>query len=140
MKKSRLADQPGFTLLELMMAIIAFGILLSIVLIGVGRQKAFQRDTVRRAHMDQLTKALALYISNYEQYPEFRGCVSGDDDLTQELMDVKLLDPEARIYDPTGPTDLTQCYYYESRGSAYRLRYVLETDKIEPIGEHYIVP
>jgi len=130
----------GFTLMEMLLAILAFGTFMSLVLIGVARQQASRRDVARVATMDQLQKALAMYISDTQQYPVMKGCITGADPLMVEMRDKKYFDDKVVVKDPKNPNEIGGCYYYEGDGGTYSLRYILETDSVGTKGEHFIKP
>jgi type II secretory pathway pseudopilin PulG len=133
-------SEGGFKVIEMMLALMAFLLLLSIVLIGLAKQQAARRDVQRTASVSQLQKALALYSSTKDTYPVMKTCITGTDSLTKELVDKKFLDDKASFKDPRWPDDLTQCLFYIGTGSTYTLRYTLETDREQPKGEHTVGP
>ncbi len=133
-------NRSGFTVVEMLLAVMAFLLLTSIVMIGVAQQQAKRRDVMRSAAIVQLQKALALYSSDSQEYPSMKGCIDGHDLVTTELISRKLLDPEAKLYDPRSPDDLTSCFLYESGGSSYTIRYTMETDTVSSKGEHVASP
>jgi len=126
--------------MEMLLAILAFGMFISLVLIGVARQQAYRRDVSRTATMDQLQKALAMYVSDNQEYPVMKGCVTGADPLMTALRDRKYFDDKMVVKDPKDPNGISGCYYYEGDGSTYSLRYILETDSVGTKGEHFIKP
>ncbi len=130
----------GFTIIELMLVLMAFLLFLSLVLIGVARQQAVRRDVTRTAAVAQMQKALAMYFAEYQTYPVMKGCITGEDDLSKDLFNRKLIEVGARLSDPKYPNEATGCYYYESIGNDYSLRYILETDSVENQGAHVVVP
>lgn len=134
------SSQRGFTVIEMLLVLTAFCLFVSLVLIGVARQQAIRRDVTRTANVSQLRKALALYVSEYQTYPVTKGCITGNDELATELIGRKLIEPGAKLSDPRYPEEVLNCLYYDSDGSTYTLRYVLETDSIEPKGSHAAVP
>lgn len=127
-------------MIEMLLAVVAFLLFLSLVLIGVAKQQAVRRDVTRTAAAGQMQKALALYFSEYQTYPVMTGCITGQDALANELLSRKMIEAGAKLSDPRYPDDPGNCYYYESSGSDYSLRYVLETDSIEARGAHTVVP
>jgi len=133
-------SKAGFTVIEMLLVVVAFLMFLSLVLIGVARQQAIRRDVTRTANAGQMRKALALYFAEYQTYPVMKGCITGEDDLAKELLSKKLIEAGARLSDPKYPNDPIGCYYYESGGADYSLRYVLETNQVEDLGPHTIVP
>jgi type II secretory pathway pseudopilin PulG len=126
--------------MELLLTVAVFGLFISLVLIGVAGRQAARRDVTRVANMDQLQKALAMYVSDAQEYPEMKGCVTGDDPLMLALKEKKFFDDKAVLRDPKTPDDAGGCFYYDGGGSAYSLRYVLETDAVDSKGEHFLAP
>ncbi len=136
----RRAKTGGFTVVEMLLVVMAFILFTSIVMIGVAHQQARRRDVMRAASIVQLQKALALYSSDTQEYPSMKGCITGTDLVTTELRTKKLLDPESKLYDPKYPSDATGCFLYESAGSTYTIRYIMETGTVSDQGEHIAAP
>ena len=130
----------GFTLMEMLLAICAFGVFMSLVLIGVANKQAQRRDVARTTNMDQLQKALAMYVADTLEYPTMKGCITGDDQVMRELKARKFFDEKGVMKDPKTPTEVSGCYYYDGGGGTYSLRYFLETDYAESKGEHFVRP
>jgi type II secretory pathway pseudopilin PulG len=132
----------GFTIIEMGLAIMAFLLLLSIVMIAVNQQRLFRRDVSRTTNMNQLSKALALYVSQEGIYPRTDGmiCLDGKDEVMKELISKKLFEAGQIMQDPRWPRDPEYCYRYESSGGTYSIRYYLETDRQAAKGYHYMRP
>lgn len=132
----------GFTIIEMGLAIMAFLLLMSIVLLVVNQQRLFRRDVTRTTNMNQLTKALALFVSQEGTYPVANAqvCITGKDLVAQQLIDKRLFEAGQSMADPRWPDDKEFCYRYESSGSSYTIRYYLETDRQAAQGYHFIRP
>jgi prepilin-type N-terminal cleavage/methylation domain-containing protein len=61
--------ESGFTLIELLVVITIIGLMASIALAGLNRARISARDTKRIADIQQVQKALALYLLNNNAYP-----------------------------------------------------------------------
>ncbi len=62
-------SKKSFTLIELLVVIAIIGLLASIVLVNVNSARSKARDARRIADLNQITKALELYYSEYGHYP-----------------------------------------------------------------------
>jgi prepilin-type N-terminal cleavage/methylation domain-containing protein len=73
--------QEAFTLIELLVVISIIGVLASIVLVAVGEARERARDARRLQETNQIRKALEMYYSKYERYPNISGdaCCNGWD-------------------------------------------------------------
>ena len=74
MKKS--TSSVGFTIVELLIAIIVIGILASITLVQYNGAQSKARDTQRRADIGNITKALEQYYADNGAYPIPTGTAS----------------------------------------------------------------
>ena len=128
----------GFTLVELLMVIAIIGLLTATMVFVFSYVKARSRDAVRVADVNQLTKALDLYLNETGSYPVLFQpvCVDGDDLVTEELANAGLI--TANISDPSFFDDTDKCYQYSSDGTTYSVRYYLETDGIDSEGFHIV--
>ena len=61
--------QKGFTLIELLVVIAIIGILAAVVLINLSSARLKSRDARRIADVNQINKALEVYLSDCGQYP-----------------------------------------------------------------------
>lgn len=123
-----------------MLALMAFLTFLTLVLLVAAQQATFRRDVTRTAAVQQIQKALALYQSARDAYPEFTGCITGQDALVKALTDGKFLEDTKIFHDPKWPDDMTKCLLYKGGGADYSIRYTLESDRVQPKGEHYAKP
>ena len=123
------SNKLGFTLIEMMLALVTFLMLLSMVMIFVNSQRLYRRDVARLSNLSQLEKALEVYVSETGMYPVGNTCIYGQDDIIKVLKEKKVFDPGVVIGDPRWPDDKEFCYFYDGSASEYTLRFFLETDK-----------
>lgn len=73
LKKSlkRISDPLGFTLIELLVVVTLIGVAASVVVIAINPSQIFatSRDAIRLEDMNNLTKALVLYLQKNEVFP-----------------------------------------------------------------------
>jgi len=135
----------GFTLIELLIAIAIIAILTSI---GFGTYAGVQkksRDAQRKSDLNQLTKALELFYTDFSRYPESTDLGNIDADISEISEDIVFWgetfdDPdENQIYMGNLPIDSQDpgvYYFYEtnSTGSKFRVLTKLEnTDDLQII-------
>ncbi|HTK04439.1 MAG TPA: prepilin-type N-terminal cleavage/methylation domain-containing protein [Candidatus Eisenbacteria bacterium] len=132
----------GFTLIELLIVISLIGLIASIALVGMRSNPQKRLDTKRVSDIQELQKALGLYVTTEKAYPVMTGCVNGTSDLVSTELHAKgSLGNGSIIKDPSFPSDITQCYYYVSNGSTYTVRYTLQTDSSAgAAGNHLVQP
>jgi prepilin-type N-terminal cleavage/methylation domain-containing protein len=126
----------GFSLIEVLMVIAVVGLLSAIVLFAITNLQARARDAKRTSGVDQITKALDLYINQTgNPYPIATTaiCLDGDDIVNTTLADANLIgqpiaDP---IYDST-----PNCFQYITNedGTDYTIQFFLETGSVGPKG------
>lgn len=132
----------GFTLIELLLVVALIGLIAAIALVGLKTGPQKRLDLKRVSDIDELQKALGLYATTEHGYPTFTGCVNGTTDVVSTSLHAKgALGPGSKIGDPSFPSDITKCYYYNSNGSTYTLRYTLQTDSSAgSAGNHFVNP
>lgn len=133
--------EKGFTLIELLLVIAIIGVIATFVLVGQSSAQAKRRDVKRVSNAVELQKAIALYLAKIQTYVVYTGCINGADPVTTGLKTNAFIGAGASLIDPKFPSDVTKCYYYDSNGSKYTLRYTLEQDSSAgTAGNHIVVP
>ncbi len=131
----------GFTLIELLLVIAIIGVIATVALVGQSSAQAKRRDVKRVSNIVELQKAISLYLAKVQTYVVYTGCITGADPVTTGLKTNAFIGAGASLVDPKFPTDVTKCYYYDSNGSKYTLRYTLEQDSAAgAAGDHTVVP
>lgn len=69
LKHNLFYGKEGFTLIELLVVISIIGLLSSIVLVALSSTRQKARDSKRASDMNQMTKALELYLDTNKSYP-----------------------------------------------------------------------
>jgi len=128
----------GFTLIELLVAIAIIAILTSI---GFGTYAGVQkksRDAQRKSDLNQLTRALELFYSDFGRYPESlaNGTIDADISAGKDPLNwgETFDDPDGnQIYMgnlPLDPQTSGTYYFYQSNssGSKFRVLTLLEND------------
>ena|SRR5690349_9024897 len=136
-------QRKGFTLIELLLVIALIGLIASVAMIGLRSSPQKRLDLKRVTDIDQLQKALGVYVASQKAFPIMTGCINGSTDLVStELIAKGALALGTVIKDPSFPTDITQCYYYTSTtGSTYTIRYTLQTtSSAGAAGNHTVQP
>lgn len=125
--------QKGFTLVELLIVIAIIALLSTAVTFAIQTVQARGRDARRVADMDQLVKALNLYLNENTTYPISATaiCIDGSDLVTTALQGANIV--QQPFVDPLYPDDTNNCYRYQSDGigSTYSIRYFLETGSVQ---------
>src|ERR1035441_8719181 len=62
-------EDGGFTLVELLVVIAIIAILAALLLPALSKAKAQGQSTVCKNHLNQIGKAMTMYISDYNIYP-----------------------------------------------------------------------
>ncbi len=101
---TRMKNQRGFTLVELLAVIAIIGILSSIVMVSLGSSKVKSRDAKRVSDIKTLQLALATYYSDNLQYPTTLSS------LVPGYLPVLPRDPSGTVACTTG--NEASCYYY----------------------------
>ncbi len=120
----------GFTLIELLVVVSIIALFATILIVATSSSRASARNTKRLEDISQLNKALNLYFSNVEAYPNVPGpgnpfldsCANPTDwipQLVQQKYVGKL---------PVDPTNSNPaCYRYSGRGSNYKIETYMES-------------
>lgn len=120
----------GLVFVEMMVVLALVGLLLTVVVTSIGEAKKQARDSLRLVHVQEVSKALALYNLKHNRFPISKEVTSLDESgvLAEELVGRDLI---AKI--PTDPLSPEYNYYYISniRGTNYILSYCLETGIFE---------
>lgn len=131
----------GFTLIELLLVVSIIALLATFAMFGQRNNQQKSRDVRRVTDVNGIQKALSLYLSKAGTYPVYDGCLNGTDPVNTVLVENKYIENNGRIIDPLTPNDPASCYFYQSTGSTYSLRYTLEqTSTAGDAGNHLIVP
>lgn len=67
--RPRASSLTGFTLIEILVVIGAIAIFTTMAIVAFGAVRSRQRDVQRMANMDQLAKAMELYLNSNGKYP-----------------------------------------------------------------------
>lgn len=131
----------GFTLAELLVVLAVIGLLLASVMAIFSNSRARARDSRRVADMDTLQKALALYLSITDQYPQAAGppgeVINGADTLSTALKNRNIL--IGTVMDPrsgqsAGGGNVYEYRYWSTSNNTYSVTYCMETSAIKPTG------
>lgn len=129
----------GFTFIELLVVISIITMIGSVAFIQMQAYRAKARDAEREREIGELQKALALYATNSRTFPIAAGTITGDDALSQALLNDGAIPAIPRDPMHTG----SYVYGYDSPdGKSYTLIYSLETDSIngKSKGPHTATP
>lgn len=129
-------NKKGFTLIEILTVIAIVGLLSAIAFFAVNNVQARARDAKRTAGVDQLTKALDLYINQTgNPYPiaTTATCLNGSDIVNTALLATGLI--AQSIQDPIQTTS-PNCFLYitDTDGSDFTIQFFLETGSVGPKG------
>lgn len=124
--------QKGFTLMELLITISIVALLSAAVLFTITNVQARARDAKRSADVDQLVKALDLYINQTgASYPIAPAgfCLTGTDAVNTALLGANLI--STPISDPVNQTG-AECLFYTTNeaGTEFAFRFYLETGSV----------
>lgn len=130
----------GFTLVELLIVIAIIGLLASIVMASLSSVSTKARDTKRIEEIDQIRKALAIYIANFSYYP----IATATTTLTStSTVGVAIIGSGAMSKMPQDPSVYQYSYVSDLTGSTYNINFCLETNSIPDYGQgcnNYIAP
>src|SRR5581483_62661 len=132
MKSKINLKQKAFTLIELMVIIVIIGFLASIVLLALGKSRQKARDSRRQVDARNIGKALELYFSENNTYPQY-GLADSTQNFTTAMNGAT--PPLAPNYMATVPVDpLTPAptvnpyqYVWGSNGAAWGLNVYYES-------------
>lgn len=119
----------GFTLIELLVVIAIIGVLSSVVLASLNTARSRARDASRRAAMNQIVVALALYYDANGSYPSSASCRS--DSWCVDTQQANWI-PGLQTFINPQPHDLTPYganlapFHYHSNGTGYFLATSME--------------
>ncbi len=124
--------QKAFTLIELMVIIVIIGFLASIVLLALGKSREKSRDARRQVDARNIGKALELYFSENNTYPQYGAADSTQNFTTAMTGAVPSLAPNYMASipkDPLTPAANTQPYQYTwgSNGGSWGLNVYYES-------------
>lgn len=134
------SENPGFTLIELLVVIVLVTAVLAGVLVMLSGTTAKGRDSRREEDMKSLQSALNLYINQFTAYPlcPQETVIDGRADcLSTALLEAKVIpgvpkDPKYKDNEACGAEGaFVYCYQSQNNGSAYTLRYNLETGSVQ---------
>lgn len=77
----------AFTLIELLVVIAIIGILAALILASVTSARAKARDARRKSDLAQIKRALAMYYTDNEKYPQFSSYIAVPVNCTSEYDD-----------------------------------------------------
>lgn len=120
-------EKGGFTLIELLVVTAIIAMVGSVAFIQFQKYRARARDAEREREIQELQKALALYVTNNRVFPIASGPITGLDALSLELIDAGAI--PATPLDPFNTGEYVYTYD-SSAGRTYTITYTLETDTI----------
>lgn len=125
----------GFTLIELLIVIALIGLLSTLIVIAIGDSRIKSFDTRRLTDINGIQKALELYSSDGESYPDGNSIALGE--INYQCLSVFGFTPVCpvggeRIYlafVPGNPEEFEQPYLYTltDNGASYTLEFELKT-------------
>ncbi len=120
----------GFTIIELLVAIAIIGILSASILVYLDTTRARARDARRLSDMNELSKALALYHGDHQQYPVASTEIIIDSGDSMSLA----LESDGVISDtPADPLHPGLVYRYQTNltGSTFSITFCMETTNFQ---------
>ena len=135
----RTTGRHGFTLIELLVVTAIISMVGSVAFIQFQGYRAKARDAEREREIQELQKALALYVTNNRIFPVASGPITGLDVVSLDLIDAGAL--PAVPLDPFNTGEYVYTYD-SSAGKTYMITYTLETDSIpgKPKGLQTVTP
>ena len=124
----------GFTIIELLVIIAILGLLASMVFVHLRGAKALARDGERKAEVDSIRKALAIYYTEHNKYPESETWISVEEDVdfSQALSEWLPEMPEDPLYpDTKESTGEPFSYQYSTEGTeghGYKIHVEMESE------------
>lgn len=104
----------GFTLVELMVATLIIGILISLSIAASTGAKKSARDGKRKADLEQIRGALEMYKSDEEEYPANKDLLVSEGYLSELPSDPR---DYSYYYNRTSTNTYELCAYLETGGS-----------------------
>lgn len=130
----------GFTLIELIVVVAILGILATIGLTSFQTSQMKSRDTKRKSDLEQIQRALEMYMNDHSNYPTSVGgeIVVGD---ALDWGTAEFKDSEGTIYMkqlPGDPRDQEYCYVYSAGPPiTYKIYAKLENSEDPKVGGPY---
>jgi len=116
----------GFTLIELLVVVAIMALLLALAVVSISNTNAKKRDALRMANMNEISKALSLYINQTQKYPIYTGNITGSDSMSTTLQNAGAI---SKV--PTDPLADYNYTYTSSNGTTFTLGFCLETNTIK---------
>ena len=109
----RASSLTGFTLIEMLVVMGAIAIFTTMAMVAFGAVRSRQRDAQRMANMDQLAKAMELYVNANSKYPtQCGGLVVSTCDLSTFLPGISSLKDPSKPVEACDPADFeSPCEY-----------------------------
>ena len=124
-------NQQGFTLIELFLVIAILVLVILLILIGLQEIKKRSRDTQRKNDLQQIVKALELYVQGpgKGKFPIQEEWACFNDPLGNEIDLLVLKNIIRNLPNEPLSSQSPRCYYYMSDGLDYKLAAQMEADK-----------